>query len=78
VLGRTLDSTGVLNAVSDAASNFLTDLASLVYVDPEITGNIQKVISMALNRNITMMSGANPRESPVSYNSSVKFLQRNY
>jgi hypothetical protein len=40
VLGRTIDSIGV---TSDAAANFLCDLASLVYVDPEITENIQKV-----------------------------------
>lgn len=40
VLGRTVDTVGT----NDAAANFLCDLASLVYVDPEITENIQKVV----------------------------------
>ena len=40
VLGRPIDSAGT---VADAARNFLCDLASLVYVDPEITDYIQKV-----------------------------------
>ena len=42
VLGRTVDAIGLAASV-DSAANFLGDLASLVYVDPEITENILKV-----------------------------------
>ena len=42
VLGRTVDSIGLASNV-DSAANFLGDLASLVYVDPEITENILRV-----------------------------------
>ncbi len=45
VLGRTVDTVGT----NDAAANFLCDLASLVYVDPEITENIQKVVCIPIS-----------------------------